>query len=150
MSAFEIVDATPADRDEVLGLLGVARLPTDGLTEHLSTAVVARRDGRLVGSAALELYPGGALLRSVAVDPSVRGLGLGQRLTEAAIARARAHRAPALYLLTTTAEGFFPRFGFARITRDEVPHSVQQSVEFRVACPSTAIVMRKPLTDLPE
>jgi amino-acid N-acetyltransferase len=149
MSAIEIVDAGPADLDDVLRLLDRTGLPADGLAEHFTAAVVARRDGHLVGSAALELYSEGALLRSVAVDPGVRGVGLGQRLTEAAISRARAHRVPALYLLTTTAENFFPRFGFTRITRDEVPPSVQQSIEFRGACPSSAFAMMKSLADLP-
>ena len=51
----------------------------------------------------------------------------------------------ALYLLTTTAEGYFPKFGFERITRAEVPPSVQASVEFATACPASAIVMRKRL-----
>jgi amino-acid N-acetyltransferase len=79
------------------------------------------------------------------VDAGCRGAGLGARLTEAAIADARRRELPALYLLTTTAERFFPRFGFERITRDEVPASVQASIEFRGACPASAIVMRKRL-----
>ena len=49
----------------------------------------------------------------------------------------------ALYLLTTTAAGFFPKFGFERIDRCDVPRSVQMSVEFTSACPSSATVMRK-------
>ena len=35
-----------------------------------------------------------------------------------------------MFLLTTTAERFFPKFGFEQITRDEVPETVQASVEF--------------------
>jgi amino-acid N-acetyltransferase len=50
-----------------------------------------------------------------------------------------------VFLLTTTAERFFPRFGFEEIARDEVPASVQASVEFQSACPASAIVMRKRL-----
>ena len=49
-------------------------------------------------------------------------------------------------LLTTTAEKFFPRFGFEQIAREDVPPSVQASVEFTSACPTSAIVMRKRLT----
>ena len=51
-----------------------------------------------------------------------------------------------VFLLTTTAERFFPKFGFEQIARDDVPPSVQASVEFRSACPASAIVMRKRLT----
>jgi amino-acid N-acetyltransferase len=47
-----------------------------------------------------------------------------------------------LYLLTTTAEEFFPRFGFERIGREEVPAAVRESVEFRESCPASATVMR--------
>lgn len=147
MTACQIEDARAGDRAAILGLLNRVHLPTDGLGGELPPAVVARRDGDVVGSAVLEIYEGGALLRSVAVDPSAQGLGLGQRLTEAAIGRARELRVPALYLLTTTAERFFPRFGFAPIARDDVPAGVRGSVEFRSACPASAIVMRKSLQE---
>ena len=55
------------------------------------------------------------------------------------------HQLSAVYLLTTTAERFFPRFGFEQITRADVPATVQESVEFKSACPASAIVMRKHL-----
>jgi amino-acid N-acetyltransferase len=138
--------ATHADAAELLALMERAHLPTDGLSAHLDAAFVAREDGRVVGSAALELYADGGLLRSVAVDAERRGTGLGARLTSAAIGDAQQRQLPALYLLTTTAENFFPRFGFERITREEVPASVRESIEFRGACPASAIVMRKRLS----
>jgi amino-acid N-acetyltransferase len=147
MSEVLIEDAMPADASSVLGLLERTHLPTDGLLEHLSTTLVARDSGRIVGSAALEIYNDGALLRSVAVDPAMQGTGLGHRLTEAVTERAIEMGVPALYLLTTTAEHFFPRFGFSRIERDDVPASVQQSVEFQSACPASAVVMRKLLIE---
>ena len=137
--------ASPADADAVLRLLDQNHLPLDGLEDHLATTLVARRDGQIVGSAALETYPDGALLRSVAVAPALQGHGLGQKLTEAAIRLARDLQAPAIYLLTTTAEQYFPKFGFERIQRADVPPSVQTSIEFTSACPSSATVMRKSL-----
>ena len=141
-----IEPATPADGEALLALMERAHLPTDGLAAHLDAAFVARDGERVVGSAAIEIYPDGGLLRSVAVDADSRGGGLGARLTGVAIEEARRRALPALYLLTTTAERFFPRFGFERITRAEVPPSVQTSIEFRGACPATAIVMRRRLT----
>jgi amino-acid N-acetyltransferase len=138
--------AEAGDLDAILDLLCRAGLPADGLADHLADTVVARDGGRIVGSAALERYANGALLRSVAVDESLRGTGLGHRLVEAVIERARTDRVPALFLLTTTAERFFLRFGFERITRDEVPVTVRRSVEFVSACPASATVMRLPLT----
>src|SRR5262245_41275445 len=124
-----IESAVPADAGSIEALLQRAHLPTDGLAAHLEAAFVARLGDRVVGSAAIELHADGGLLRSVAVDAACRGAGLGGRLTAAAIEEARRRRLPALYLLTTTAEGFFPRFGFETITRDDVPVSVQDSVE---------------------
>ena len=140
-----IEPATREDAGALLALMERAHLPTDGLSDHLDAALVARDGDRIVGSAAIEIYADGGLLRSVAVDADRRGTGLGARLTAAAIEDAERRALPALYLLTTTAEQFFPRFGFERIAREEVPSSVQASIEFRGACPASAIVMLKRL-----
>jgi amino-acid N-acetyltransferase len=137
--------AQRGDLASVLALLERHGLPIDGASGIEDDLLVARVNGEVVGAAGLELYADGALLRSVVVDRRVQGQGLGQRLTEGAMALARTHCAPAIFLLTTTADGFFPRFGFQRINRDEVPESVQQSVEFQSACPASAIVMRTSL-----
>jgi amino-acid N-acetyltransferase len=130
------------DLAHVLVLLERHGLPVDGASTMGESLIVARLDGRIMGAAGLELYADGALLRSVVVDASVQGQGLGQRLTEAALALARARDEQAVFLLTTTADRFFPRFGFERITREDVPESVRRSTEFQSACPASAIVMR--------
>jgi amino-acid N-acetyltransferase len=119
--------AEAEDRPPILQLLSAARLPVDGLIDHLDTAVVARADGRVVGCAALEVYADGALLRSVVVDDGVHGQGIGTRLTTAALDLANVLGMPAVHLPTTTAEAFFPRFGFVQIPRSEVPDSVNVS-----------------------
>ncbi|MBM3818477.1 MAG: GNAT family N-acetyltransferase [Acidimicrobiia bacterium] len=137
--------ATRADLPDVERLLEREHLPLDGVRDHVETMVVARHDGRVIGAAALECYSGGGLLRSVVVDAQWQGRRLGHQLTEAALEMARQCELPAVYLLTETAEGFFPRFGFTAISREEVPASVQESVEFRSVCPASAIVMRKRL-----
>jgi len=144
-SDIRIEPATRGDAGALLALMERAHLPTDGLSNHLDAALVARDGDRIVGSAAIEIYADGGLLRSVAVDADRRGTGLGARLTAAAIDEARRRKLAALYLLTTTAERFFPRFGFEPISRDQVPASVQDSIEFRGACPASAIVMLKRL-----
>jgi len=143
--AITIETARPEDADEIADLISTNQLPLDGLREHLGTAVVARLNGAVVGVAALEVYGDGVLMRSVAVAPALHGQGVGHRLTEAVLALARDLEAPHAYLLTTTAERFFPKFGFERIDRTDVPASVQSSIEFTSACPSSAIVMRKAL-----
>jgi amino-acid N-acetyltransferase len=140
-----IEPARAGDLDAVLQLLRDNALPVDGLSDHLTTTLVVRQGDRIVGSAALEVYGDGALLRSVAVAPGLQRSGLGRTLTDAAIDLARQRSLPALFLLTTTADGYFPRFGFERIDRSQVPATVQESVEFKSACPASAIVMRKVL-----
>ena len=138
--------ATARDLPDVHELLARHRLPLDGVDDHVQTMLVARENSQIVGSAALEVYADGALLRSVAVDARQQGRHVGHQLTEAALQLARAHGARAVFLLTTTAEKFFPRFGFEQIAREDVPPSVRASVEFMSACPTSAIVMRKRLT----
>jgi amino-acid N-acetyltransferase len=118
-----------------------AGLPEEGLQEHLATTLVAREGGEVVGDAALELYGGAALLRSVAVRRELRGEGLGQRLVAAALQLTVARGAKSVYLLTEGAEDFFARLGFRRVSRAEVEQAspqVSRSVEFVSACPKSA------------
>ena len=143
--SFSIEPAQPTDLAAILDLLQSHRLPRAQVERHLDTAIVAREGGRLAGCAVLESYGAAGLLRSVAVAQSQRGLGVGIRLTEAAVALAQAQGIKALYLLTETAAGFFPRFGFRPVTRDEVAPAVRQSIEFTRACPASALAMVKDL-----
>lgn len=137
--------ATAADFDAVRRLLGAAGLPLDGVEDPATTFFVARAQGEVVGTAAVEAYADGVLLRSVAVAATFRGRGLGERLTEAALDHARAVGSRQAFLLTTTAAAYFPRLGFEIVTRTDVPPGVAGSVEFTSACPASATVMRAPL-----
>jgi amino-acid N-acetyltransferase len=134
--------ATEGDLPSVRALLERVHLPVDGVDDHVETLLVAREGSQIVGSAAVELYGDGALLRSVAVAPHRQGRRVGHQLTDAALQLARIHGARTAFLLTTTAERFFPRWGFEEVGRDEVPVPMRESVEFRFACPESAIVMR--------
>lgn len=140
-----IEGARQEDLAAILGLLDQHRLPHAGIEGHLADAVVARDGARVVGCAAVERYGPAGLLRSVAVDGPRRGTGLGGRLTDAALAHARAQGVRTVYLLTETAAGFFPRFGFRPVARDAVAPAVRASPEFTSACPDTALAMVKDL-----
>lgn len=137
-----IEPAAPGDFAAVEALLVSSGLPLDGLREHFGQALVARLDGRVIGSAALERYGQAALLRSVAVASGLRGLRLGERLVRAALGVARQQGMGEVYLLTTTADAFFPRFGFQPVEREAVNPAVRASVEFTLACPSSARALR--------
>lgn len=143
MTSVTIAPARWSDYEVVAALLEREHLPLDGLRRHFEHAFVARVANRVVGCAALEVYEGGALLRSVAVDAEYRGGGVGTKLTHAAIQLAARRLVPAVYLLTTTAEQFFRNLNFEIVDRADVPRSVTVSEEFAHACPSTAIVMRR-------
>ena len=131
------VDDLPA----ILALLQKSGLPQDGLSDHVATTLVAREDHAIVGSAALELYGTVALLRSVAVADQLRGQGLGQQLTKEVLKLSEQHGVTLVYLLTETASGFFPRFGFRPIPRSEVAPAIHSSTEWTTACPETAQAM---------
>lgn len=133
--------AQPTDLAAVEQLLTASGLPLDGVAEAIPTFVVAESGGDLVGVAGLEVCCENALLRSVAVRPEWRSHGVGRALVNRVIAEAEARGIHALYLLTTTADGYFPSFGFRTISRDEVPAEVRATAEFREACPASATVM---------
>ncbi|HSL01707.1 MAG TPA: arsenic resistance N-acetyltransferase ArsN2 [Rubrobacteraceae bacterium] len=140
-ASIPIEPARPGELPEILALLEECGLPPDGLGDHLSSTLVARWKGRVVGSAALELYERTALLRSIAVRRDLRGAGLGGRLTAVTLNLALELGVEEAYLLTETASSFFPRFGFRRIPRSKVPEDVRRSVEFVSACPAGARAM---------
>ncbi len=137
--------AKPSDRADVEALLVAARLPTEGVAEHFGSFFVVEEEGRVMGAAGLEAYGPDVLLRSVVIAKEARGAGVGSRLTRRAVDEARARGARAVYLLTTTAASFFPRFGFERVARGDVPASMQASRELQGACPASAVVMRRAL-----
>jgi amino-acid N-acetyltransferase len=140
--AVEFRPAQPSDWPPISELLTHAHLPLDGAREHLVGFTLAFRAGELIGTAALERYGCYGLLRSVAVRESERGQGLGVALVQAVLEHARREGLASLVLLTETASGFFPRFGFRPIARSDAPEPVKASVEFTTACADTATVMQ--------
>jgi amino-acid N-acetyltransferase len=141
----ELRDAEPGDLQAVLALLRKAELPSAGVAEAFSDFFIAEQDGRLIGAAGLEIYPSSALLRSVVVEDEWRGSGVGSRLIDRALEEARGRGLEDVFLLTTTAEHYFPRFGFACVSREAVSQDVTASLEFQGACPASAVVMRRDL-----
>jgi len=127
-------------------LLSASQLPLDGVREALPTFIVAEVGADIVGVAGLEVCCDNALLRSVAVQDAWRSQGLGRALVTRTIAEAEARGINALYLLTTTADRYFPTFGFRTVARDAVPDDIRATAEFREACPASATVMCRECT----
>lgn len=137
--------ARQRDLPQVERLLNDARLPLEGIPEHLDSFLVAEDGANLIAVAGLEVYGDAALLRSVAVRPAWRGKGLGQLLVDTALQSAKQKGITRVYLLSETAADYFPRFGFRRMRRQDIDERVKASVEFRSACPASAIVMGREL-----
>lgn len=129
--AITLTPALPGDGPAILDLVRAVHLPPEGIAETLAYFWVAREAERTIGTVGLEVYDDLALLRSLAVTPSHQHTGLGRALTETVLAYLTARQFRAVYLLTTTAEAFFARHGFHLLARQEVPASVQRSVEFQ-------------------
>ena len=135
--------AMPEDAEVLVALVRDAGLAVPGIVEHLQSFLVAERDGRPIGAIGLELRGDDALLRSAVVSPAERGAGIGGALFAGVIDLARREGVQTLYLLTTSAEDYWTRHGFARVSRDAVPDAVRQSDEFIGACPATAAAMTR-------
>jgi len=96
----------------------------------------------MVACGGAEAYQFAALIRSIAVDPEYRSLGLGRRIVRQLLDRLASRGLREFYLLTTTAEDYFRKRGFKVIDRDEVHPQLLGSRELQDACPSTAVCMR--------
>lgn len=142
--------ATGDDFWAIERLLMESGLPTDGVSEIIATRpgdfFVAELHGdqrSLLAVAGLEVCCDNALLRSVAVLPEWRSRGLGGDLVRHIVNHAESQGVRAMYLLTMTAERYFPRLGFERIERSAVPTDIAGTVEFTTTCCATAVVMRR-------
>jgi len=138
-------DARPNDLALIQTLLESLGLPKEGVMEHLEHFMVLMQSDRLIGTIGLEVYGKSALLRSLGVAEGFQSMGLGRRLCEAILEKAKSMNISEIYLLTETAEGFFRKYGFERIPREDVNRPVSDSVEFRSCCPVSASCMKKHL-----
>ena len=134
------------DESSVKRLLSESSLPIEDITaQHLQHFFGCGSGPELLGLVGLELFGEVALLRSLAVAAERRGSGLGSRLVEHAERYARDQGATTLYLLTTTAEAFFRRRGYARIPRETAPPAIMGTKEFAGICPASSAFMIKKL-----
>lgn len=140
---FEIRSARPEELPDLYRLLDISGLPAAGVEEHFPNYLVAEADQHPVGVVGLEVYGPVGLLRSLAVDPTQQGRGIGDALVRAVLEKAREKRLEAIYLLTTTAEAYFPRFGFEPIARERVDPRLHASRELQGACPQSARCMMR-------
>jgi amino-acid N-acetyltransferase len=152
LAAAPIRPATRHDLADIERLLSDSDLPVAGVAEimrahpdHFFVAETTGSSPEIVGVAGLEVCCDDALLRSVAVHPEWRKHGVGRELVNRLVFEAEAQGIRALYLLTMTAEHYFPKFGFERIERGSVPTAIAETLEFKSACPASAVAMSRQL-----
>ena len=141
----QIDKAGPADTELVTSLLKEAGLLTEDLPAGLEHFLLAREEGALVGVAGMEAFEQVGLLRSVAVSPDHQSRGIARKLVEQLLAGADTQDVEAVYLITTTADHYFDRYGFTVVNREQVPEVMQQTRQFSGLCPTSAVVMKRDL-----
>jgi amino-acid N-acetyltransferase len=143
------IDITPlraSDSEALKLLLRAADLPVTDLTPALlSNFLVAYSGTELTGAAGIECYGEVGLLRSVVVESTRRGTGLGKQLVAGMEAQAREQGVGRLYLLTTTAERFFAGLGYRALARETAPDVIRATAQFSELCPSSSTFMLKEL-----
>jgi amino-acid N-acetyltransferase len=135
--------ATTTDRPALIKLLHEVDLLTDDLPTDLTTFTLAFDAEKLAGAAGVEVVGSTGLLRSVAVSSVYRQHQLGRQLVDASLKLAADNGVTTLYLITTTAEGYFKRLGFSRVDRTNVPETIAQTRQFSDLCPASSVVMLK-------
>jgi amino-acid N-acetyltransferase len=121
------------------------------LYENLRDFAVFEIDGQIVGCCALAIiWADLAEVRSLAVDDTHRGRGIGSQLVQWCIAEARRLQIRKLMSLTYE-QHFFARLGFVVVEKDSLPLKVWSDC---VRCPKNdncdEIAMVLVLNDVPE
>ena len=129
--------AVADDLPRIEALLRDAGLPVKGVAPLIEDFLVVRSDGQVVAAGVIEPLTEGGLLRSVVVDPALRGQGLGQAVVDALVHQSHGP----LYLLTETAPDFFASRGFEHLSRAEAPEAVRHTQEYCSLCAESAALM---------
>jgi N-acetylglutamate synthase-like GNAT family acetyltransferase len=125
----------PADVADLLDFLSGADLTVSGLDAPTARLWLLRDgDGRVQGSTGYELSASGedALIRSVAVDPELRGRGLGLSLGQIALDRAAAEGARRAWLFSRRSGPFWQRLGFAPADRTQLARALATTYQVRL------------------
>ncbi len=112
-------------------MIAAADLPPLFIEEHLEGFIAAERTGDLVACGGIEVYGDCAVIRSVVVGPSARGLGLGGELATRLLALGWERGARDVYLFTGDALPFWTRYGFAEVTFDDWKDAARASWQYQ-------------------
>ena len=144
-TTISIQKADKKDLDEICQLLVEANLPTIDLNPLLEHFFVAIENNRIISVIGMDKYEDDGLLRSAVVQMGYRNTGIATALVNQLFDYAKKQGVKSLYLITNTAETYFEKKGFMKISKDAVPASVLQSKEFNGLCPASSIIMFREL-----
>lgn len=144
----ETIDLTfeplPGDGlDELASTLREAELPHHDLGGTAKRFFCASVGGAIVGYVGLEISGPDALLRSAVIFMHARHRGHGRAMIERLLALAAENGIERVWLLTTSAPGFFAKLGFVDVNRATLPAAVALSEEFVASCASAVCMVRE-------
>lgn len=123
----QIRAATLADKPQIVDFLRQMNLRGDDVLAPVTQYWVTETADRvLVGSVGLEFGVGASLLRSVAVSPDFRKMGLGRDLVNTALAGARKMGCKTIYLFSVSSGGYWQRMGFHKVPVDELVQALPE------------------------
>lgn len=145
-------DATINDVDEIYKLIhyyaeaGIMLPRTkETLLAQLDSFVVAEMEQRVVGCGALtRLGPDLVEIRSLGLDPSLKGQGIGRKIVDELVSRARTLGVPKIMALTYEVT-FFERNGFTVVPKEIFPEKVWRDCIFckkQHCCDEIAVLKR--------
>ena len=126
----------------VRALLRRNGLPFEDCDQHIDDFIGVTEAKGLIAIGGIEVLGDVALLRSVAVDQSFQGRGLGRAIVDRLHELARSRGLLELYLLTESAEAYFLAYGYENRAREDLPIEVKSTEQFRALCPASAQAMR--------
>jgi len=138
----QIGPARPDERPAIEALLTAAGLPHDDIGPHLAYFTVAREGERVVGVIGLEVHGQDGLVRSLAVAPDRRGLGVARRLYASSLARAQRAGITRLYVVAPAAQGWFALLGFRTAAPESVPDAIRTTHQFQLLSDHSAVLVR--------
>lgn len=146
-SIFELIKSHPEE---------LISRPLSDIVENIDRFTVAARRGKVVGCASWHILPeigeperASVEIRSVAVQDSLRGTGVGTALVRTILRRVRPLR-PAQVVVLTFAPEFFARLGFRTVPKTQLMHKIYMGCvnctkhANPFTCPEIAMVLELP------
>lgn len=135
----------PGDMPAMAALLEQADLPPMFIEEFLDGFLTAERGGEIIGCGGVELYGESAVVRSVVVAQTTQGMGLGRRIAEVLLERARHAGAGEAYLFTMDAWAFWAHLGFEDVALEAWNEAARECWQYVVVSQNRDLEMFAPV-----